>query len=191
MEDREMIRRIQNGDQDMFRELILKYYDEIFRYCCYKTGDEQASYDCTQDTFLHLTRYIGTYVEKTKFKAYLFTIARNVCHDYFRSSPAVAHGVSFYEFTGEGPGGTQEKEWDGPGEAVEDEAIRNVETRELLRLMLGRLPDIQREVIILRFMNDFKLREIAGLTGVPLTTVKSRLKQGMAKLKKMMEGVCL
>lgn len=188
MEDREMIKRIQSGDGDSFRQLILKYYDDVFRYCYYKTGDEQAAYDCAQDTFLHLIRYIGAYVDRRKFKAYLFTIARNACLDYFRSEPAASRRVSFEELSGTGMSEAEQREWDRRGAAVEDEAIRNAETRQTLNRALKRLPDFQREVIVLRFVHGFKLKEIAMLTKEPLTTVKSRLQQGMAKLKKLMEG---
>lgn len=174
----------------MLRRLILKYYDEVFRYCCYKTGDEQAAYDCTQDTFLHLIRYIGTYIDKRKFKAYLFTIARNACYDYFRGNAAAARLVSLQEFEKAGVKEKENdhKEWDGREAVVEDEAIRNTETRQMLNKALDSLPDFQREVLVLRFMYDFKLKEIAGMTGVPLTTVKSRLQQGLNKLKKILEG---
>ena len=60
-----------------------KYYDDIYRFCYYKTGNSSLSYDLTQETFLKLIKYIGTYKHRGKFKSYLITIAMNVCNTYF------------------------------------------------------------------------------------------------------------
>lgn len=84
MNDRELIGRIQSGDKSCFEELIARHYDEVYRFCCYKTGNAALSYDLTQTTFLKLIKYMGAYVHKDRFKSYLFSIALNVCNSYFR-----------------------------------------------------------------------------------------------------------
>ena len=84
MTDRERIRRIQSGEPEQMNELIEAYYQEIFQYCYSRTGRESAAYDCAQETFLRVIRYLNRYVEQKKFRAYLFGIARSVCIDFFR-----------------------------------------------------------------------------------------------------------
>lgn len=160
----------------MFRELILKYYDDIFRFCYYKTKHEQAAYDCTQDTFLHLTKYIHTYVEKRKFKEYLFTLARNACHDYFRKN-----SQNLEEWNWE------EAEMSGMAANSPDLVIQEVEWKDTIGQALQKLPMMQREAVVLHYLYDFKLREIAKMTNVSLPTAKSRLRQGLLKLRSMME----
>ena len=81
--DEEMIARIQQGEAGILERLIDRYYDDIYYFCRSKIGDSEAAYDCAQRLFLKLTRYISGYREQKKFKGYLFSIARNVCHDYF------------------------------------------------------------------------------------------------------------
>lgn len=83
MEDKELIYKIQHGNKELLEILIEKYYDDIYRFCYYKTGNSSLSYDLTQETFLKLIKYIGTYKHKGKFKSYLITIAMNVCNTYF------------------------------------------------------------------------------------------------------------
>ncbi len=83
MEDKELIYRIQHGEQELLEELITRYYDYIYRFCFYKTGNSILSYDLVQETFLKLIKYIGTYKDRGKFKNYLITIALNVCNNYF------------------------------------------------------------------------------------------------------------
>ena len=74
--------------------LIEKYYQEIFRFSYYMTGNKEDAYDCTQETFLKMIRYIGQYKEMQKFKAWLFQIARNVCYDGFRREKEIPSGIS-------------------------------------------------------------------------------------------------
>ena len=84
MTDRERIQRIFSGEPEQMSELIEEYYQDIFQYCYSQTRRESAAYDCTQETFLRVIRYLNRYVEQKKFRAYLFGIARSVCIDFFR-----------------------------------------------------------------------------------------------------------
>lgn len=58
------------------------------------------------------------------------------------------------------------------------------ETKDKIRQAISCLPDYQKDVIILRFYHDLKIREIAQITGVSVPTVKSRLQQGLKKLQR-------
>ena len=68
IEDKKVIRRIQSGEAEDSQILIEKYYQEIFRFSYYMTGNKEDAYDCTQETFLKMIRYIGQYKEMQKFK---------------------------------------------------------------------------------------------------------------------------
>ncbi len=166
LSDRELIRRIRQGDRALFGQLAEKYYDDIFRYCYYRTGNEQAAYDCAQETFLHLLRFLDNYREKRRFKAWLFQIALNVCRDYFRQNSRAPL-----------PDGAMEEAFLQPGPS------EDMEQRLMVQSALASLPDFQQEVVILYFYHGYKLREIAHITGVPLSTAKSRLHQAMGKLQ--------
>ncbi len=169
LKDSELIGRIKEGETELLDVLIERHYDGIYRFCYYKTGDREAAYDCTQETFLHLLRYMGTYVEQRKFKAYLYRIAGNVCTDFFRK-----HGISTV-----GPEILETM-------AREDPGLARAELSDQVTEALNMLNPAQREVIILHFFYDFKLREIAQIAEIPMSTAKSRLKQGMDKLKRCM-----
>ena len=70
LEDKELIYTIQHGNKELLEILIEKYYDDIYRFCYYKTGNSSLSYDLTQEIFLKLIKYIGTYKHRGKFKSY-------------------------------------------------------------------------------------------------------------------------
>ena len=69
---------------------------------------------------------------------------------------------------------------------VSEEILRQEDT-QIIQQALDRLPDMQKEVVILRFYHDRKLKEIAAITGVSLPTAKSRLRQGLDKLKRYLD----
>lgn len=166
MKDSELIKRIKQGETELLDVLIESHYDGIYRFCYYKIGDREAAYDCTQETFLNLLRYLDTYVEQKKFKAYLYRIAGNVCTDWFRKNSAQFAGEELLDTIA----------WDDP-------ELKRVELSDEVLRALQVLSPAQKDVIILHFFYDFKLREIAQITNVPMSTVKSRMKQGMDKLK--------
>lgn len=180
VEDYLVIKRIQQGEKALFGQLMEKYYDEVFRYCYYKTGNEHTAYDCTQETFLRLLRFLESYTERRQFKAYLLRIALNVCRDYFRKgsrTPLVYEEEA--DMQQELPH-ARESSWE-----------TRVEDNIVIQTALASLPEYQQEVIILYFYHNYKLREIAQITGAPLSTIKSRLRQGMEKLRHLFrkEGI--
>lgn len=175
MQDYELIRRIQSGEKSLLEPLIEKYYNEIFRYCYYRTSNEQAAYDCTQETFLHLLRFLESYTEKRQFKAYLLRIALNVCRDFYRRNNNMP--LSYETLQDE----------DSLPQSLQITPQTNTDNRMVIQKILMSLPEYQQEVIILYYYYGYKLREIAKITGVPLSTVKSRLRQGMEKLKLSLE----
>lgn len=195
MQDYEMIKRIRQGDRALFGQLAEKYYSEVFRYCYYQTGNEQAAADCTQETFYHLMRFLDSYTERNRFKAYLLRIALNVCRDYFRKNGR--QEISYEEFAGDSVSAgspfhrihrnsrrhLEEHETDGFANLSCPSPEVSVETRLLIQEALNVLPQFQREVIIFFYYYGYRQREIAQITGVPISTVKTRLRAGTGKLQ--------
>lgn len=186
MRDEEMIRQIRQGRKELLDLLIDRYYQDVFRFCYYRTGQEQAAYDCTQETFLRMLKFLEGCAETHRFRSYLLRIALNACRDYYRTGHRSE--VPLAEEKGE--------EYDGNGCFTgqymaegerEEKAYGQAEDRQVIQKCLMRLPEFQREVLVLHFYSGYKLREIARITGVALPTAKSRLKQGLDKLRKIFE----
>lgn len=76
MTDKELIRKVHNGNKEALNTIVERYYDEIYRFCLYLTGQETDSYDITQEVFLRFIKYIDSY-EHRNLKGYLLIIARN------------------------------------------------------------------------------------------------------------------
>lgn len=168
MTDKELIRKVHNGSKEALNAIIDRYYDEIYRFCLYLTGQETDSYDITQEVFLRFIKYVDSY-EYRNLKGYLLIIARNLCRDYFhhRKDTACIEDISYL--------------------GVEDAHLGGLENRMLLWNALGQLPVSQREIILLRIYEELRFHEIADMLGCNLSTVKSRFRLGVRHLRQIME----
>ena len=174
IEDYILIRRIQNGDPEAFETLVRKHYQNIYQFCVRRcNGDTALAADLTQDTFLKLIEHIQQYRLTGKFINFLLTIAVNTCNNHFKKkSPDMVDMDTLSAV---------------PSNLNISEEVLRQEDAKIIQQAIDRLPDMQKEVVILRFYHDRKLKEIAAITGVSLPTAKSRLKQGLDKLKRYLD----
>jgi len=155
----------------MFRRYQLPLYVYVFEL----VHDEQASLDIVQETFINATRHLGSLREDGKFGSWLFGIAHQKCLQRWRKLGREAAALE--EFAA-APIDLE----DDPAELL----IRAEQEASVMRL-LNQLPVAQRSVLLLHFVEDFPLEDIAAVTGAALGTVKSRLHYAKKALKKLTE----
>ncbi len=154
---------------EAFEKLINQYYDNIFSYLFHKVGNMELAEDLTQEVFLRLVNTLSRYRPTGKFSNYVFTIAVNAANDYFRknkqliqedlNSLSIDAGIDIEEIF------------------IEQEQYRH------LKAAMKKLPDMQKDTILLRYFHKMKIKDIAKITGTNPSTVKSRISQGLSKLK--------
>ena len=163
------------GEPEAWDILFRRYQLPIYVYVFELVHDEQTSLDLVQETFIAATRHIGGLREEEKFGSWLFGIAHQKCVQRWRKQSREANALE--EIAGQ------------PDEFEEDPTellIRREQEAEFMNL-LNRLPPPQRSVLLLRFVENFSLEEIAGITGAQLGTVKSRMHYAKLALKKLIE----
>lgn len=168
MDDENLIQRIKAGDADAMDQLVQKYYGMVYAYCYRKLGNRDDAQDITQETFLHFCRNFDSYTQKGKVKNYLYTIAHNLYISMMRKNT---------------PAHFEERE----KEAFRDD-VDQFEVVDSIKKALSELPNEQREVILLRFYQDLKMKDIARITGSGLSVTKYRLNQGIKAIKKHLKG---
>lgn len=192
MEDRELIRRIQNGQKEYLNEIAEKYYDDIYYFCCYQTGSREDAYDLAQETFLRFIRYAEQYRYRN-LKGYLLTIAMNLCRRYFHETGRTRLVTETVENIN---GNAAESGRAAAGDITASEgretdttvqAMEELEQSRLLAEALLKIPDIQREAVLLHHFYGYKNREIARMTGASCAAVKSRVNQGLGKLQQLLD----
>jgi len=173
-EDDELVQDIGAGSQTAMEVLVRRHYSRIHAFVCRRIGDQQAAGDVTQEIFAKMLTSLHLYTGPGKFPNWLLAIAINRCRDHFRAVHAVrdrvTHGQVLDQIQDE-----RANVWD-----LFERRLRDDRVQKAMRA----LPDAQREAIILSYFHGYRIREIAVLTGVAESTVKSRLFQGLAKLRK-------
>lgn len=164
----EIFRQIKQGNKECLDELVRMYYPEIFRYCVWHTKSMANAEDAVQETFLKAVKHLDRYTHKGKFRAFLYQIAANTCIDMRRrkcEEPMDTEILETFMEPAEIMGG------------VED-------TMDFLSLVEN-LTGEAKEIILLRFGQELKLREIAAVMGLPLRTVQSRLRAALRQLERL------
>lgn len=179
MDDRQLVHEVQHGNKQYLNDIAEKYYDDIYRFCCYQTGDRDQSYDLAQETFLRFIRYIDNYRYRN-LKGYLLTIAMNVCRDFYHGEKKRQVDISLND---------EEAGYEAEQISEDDLTFQMIkkENSGYIWKALTALPQMQKEVIILHCYYEMKYREISKMTGAKTATVKSRMKQGMEKLKHLLK----
>nr|WP_051314928.1 RNA polymerase sigma factor [Alteribacter aurantiacus] len=175
--DEELISEIKSGSQAAMEVLVKKHYKTVFAYIYRKIGDYHLAYDLTQDVFVKVIKGLDQYKNDGKFAHWLLRIAVNHCRDYFRSG-AFKQSNMQDELHPTIPD-QNENVWD---------MLSKKEDSENIKEAIKTLPLIQREAIVLKYYHELKIKEIAEVTEAKEATVKSRLKQGVDKLKAMLKG---
>lgn len=165
-EDDRLVARMQQGDAAAAEALVARYYDDILRYCLWHAPSQSSAEDAAQETFLKFIRFAPRYCHRGKLRAFLYQIARHTCIDIARKE----HGAPL----------PLEQ---APEPSANDPAFAEAQSHLALRQMVAALPEAQREIVLLRFGQELKLREIAEVTGLPLRTVQSRLRAALKALK--------
>ena len=176
--DEELVARSRSGDMDSFNQLILRWERPIYALAYRVIGQEEDARDVAQETFLRAFRALPGFKGQAKFSSWIYRIALNLCRDWIRRKKRtpvsqVPEDVDLSELAAE----------QGPVESVEELVARR-ELSAVVEEVMALLPEEQRTAVILKEYHGMTFQEIADLQGCPLSTVKTRLYQGLSVLRK-------
>jgi RNA polymerase sigma-70 factor (ECF subfamily) len=182
--DEQAMARLQTrNDHHAFAQLVRRWEQPIVRLCAKMTGDSWRAEDLKQEAFARVFTKRGEFVPGMRFSTWLWRIALNLCYDELRK--VHRRGESSLEIVHEesrGAGADLAAEESAPdGNAVA------AEESELVRRALLRLPETLRSVLVLRFCEELKLREIGEILALPESTVRYRLAEGLTQITRLLE----
>ncbi|MCO5235824.1 MAG: sigma-70 family RNA polymerase sigma factor [Chitinophagaceae bacterium] len=179
--DQQLIHLFMSGDASALENLILRHKDKIYTSIFLLVKDKYLAEDIFQDVFIRVIDTIrsGRYTEEGKFLPWAMRIAHNLCVDHFRKvkrTPAIKTGDDrdIFEVLNFSEDGV-------------DRRMMQRQSHNRVREMLDRLPEDQREVIILRHYAELSFKEIAALTNCSINTALGRMRYGLINLRKMMQ----
>ena len=163
--DDELVAAINDGDPDAFETLYLRHRDWAVNLAFRFTSDRELALDVLQEAFLYLLKKFPGFVLRAKFTTFLYPVIRNLALNARKKNQR-------YELVDD----KLEELIEPVGPNVEE----NLEDQ--LRTVMSNLPDQQQEVLLLRFVDDHSLNEIAEILEIPPGTVKSRLHNALRAL---------
>lgn len=179
--DEELVARSIGGDLDSFNQLVLRWERPIYALAYRVIGREEDARDVCQETFLRAFRALGGFKGQAKFSSWLYRITLNLCRDWIRRERRTP-----VTLTPEGVDLSDRAVGQEEAESVEDLVSRRLLGRAVAKAMAG-LPGDQRTAIILKEYHGLTFQEIADLLDCPLSTVKTRVYQGLSVLREQLE----
>jgi RNA polymerase sigma-70 factor (ECF subfamily) len=163
--DRELIELANNGDPDAFETLYGRYKDRVYRLAWRFTNNHQDALDVLQETFIYLLGKFPGFELAASMVTFLYPVVKHLSSNLRNKRHTF---VSDDEILGEMAAPASKEAGDSRAE---------------LAVVLAGVPDEQREVLLMRFVDDMSLQEIADALKIPLGTVKSRLHNALQKLR--------
>lgn len=182
MTDRELAERAKQGDQDAFEQLVRDNQNKVWSLALRFAGDRETAADLAQETFLKAWQGLSSFQGESSFSTWIYRLTANVCVDYLRKKArreAVEPVVSLDD-----PGGS----WAEPADREQDPQLQleRSERGQALARGLSRLPDWQRQALVLRELSGLSYREIGDKLCLDMGTVKSRIARARLNLRKIL-----
>ena len=180
--DEELVTRATAGDLESFNQLVVRWERPIYALAYRTLGREEAARDVVQESFLRAFRGLKGFKGQAKFSSWLYRITLNLCRDWMRKSrrapmiqvPETEDGLDMAE------------QMPSPAESVEELVNRQQMSAAVAKAM-AELPDEQRPAILMKEFHGLTFQEIADALDCPLSTVKTRLYQGLSVLRRRLE----
>lgn len=176
--DEVLLDRLRGGDLRAGEALAARYLQPILRYLQRLAGDDHVAEELHQQTWLSVLENVDRFnpgAVSGGFKAWLFRIATNKANDYWRArarEKSAKEGV---------------RQISQESDAAADHRLENAEQQQKLRAAIEKLPENQRQVLLMRYYGNMKFTEIAEALECPLNTALGRMHKAMMKLKQLMD----
>ena len=180
--DYELVELYENGNDKAFDEILQRHQNYVYSYILFLVKEEDVADDIFQETFTRAIIAIRSHRYQTtgKFSAWLIRIAHNLIVDSTRETETGK--IIFQEkFSSNILNDIRLSEGAREGNIMEEQKA------DQIRKMLDYLPEVQREVIIMRFYEDLSFKEIAEKTGVSINTSLGRMRYALINLRKLIQ----
>ena len=182
MTDQELAARARAGDQDAFEQLVLDNQNKVYSLAVRLVGDREEAADLAQEAFLKAWQGLSSFQGESSFSTWIYRLTTNVCIDYLRRKKRrqeVEPAVSLDD---------EDSGWAEPADAGQDpqRKLEEAERSRALSRGLERLPEHQRQVLVMRELSGLSYQEIGTATGLDLGTVKSRIARARLALRKIL-----
>ncbi|WP_256702495.1 RNA polymerase sigma factor [Paenibacillus sp. P32E] len=161
-----IVEQVQQGEVEAYTEIIRQFQRPIYLYCYYLLGSRQEAEDAAQDVFIKGLENIGGYVQKVSFTAWLYRIAWNHCMDLMKRRSKGFRLLAMYK----------------KQQLQTEEAPASLGYTEQVHELLERLNMGERQILLLRALEDYSFNEIGAVMEMSPATVRKKYERLRKKL---------
>jgi len=180
--DEELVTRATAGDLESFNQLVVRWERPIYALAYRTLGREEDARDVVQESFLRAFRGLKGFKGQAKFSSWLYRITLNLCRDWMRKS----RRAPMIQVPESEDGLDMAEQMPSQAESVEELVNRQQMSAAVAKAM-AELPEEQRTAILMKEFHGLTFQEIADTLDCPLSTVKTRLYQGLSVLRRRLE----
>jgi RNA polymerase sigma-70 factor (ECF subfamily) len=181
--DEELVERLAAGDGPAFDDIFDRYHRQIYNFISKQVMDRESVEDLVQEVFLRVFKSAKNFDVTKRFSSWVYKIALNEVKRHWKRA-ASRQTFSLNAPLGDEGGDSERADFledtrDAPSETAESELF----TRDL-RTLIDRLPEKQKTVVLLKVYQELTFEEIAEICSCPLSTVLSRMRYAVSKLRR-------
>ncbi len=178
MTDEQLVDLIRQGDDAAYRILMERYQDYVYTLIYRMVEHRETAEDLTQEVFLKLFRGVERFRGDSQLKTWIYRLTVNLVTDYRRSQKRKPYEAIMDKVKG----------WFGDRKEEPEAKTLLKEEQQTIQKLLADLPDKYKLVMYLYHYKQLSYQEIAGVTGLPIKTIETRLYRGKSMLKEKMVG---
>ena len=194
----DIIKRIQNGESQLFSEIANDYKDKAFSLTMKILKNREEAEDSLQDAFMKLYRAImnGNYEAKSKFSTYFYSIVYNSAVDLYRKYNVRSFNVTSIEINDSNYNEGDELSFNfetkidknevNTAEYSTDKRVTESEIKNIINQYINAIPEQYSVILNMFFLNDLSHEEISGILKIPVGTVKNRIFRAKEKMKELL-----
>ncbi len=171
--DELLVLQCQDGDAAAIQRLIARWHPRLTRLALRLTAEREAVRDIVQDAWLAIVKGLNRLDDPARFRGWAYRIVRNRCADWTRRRATRRNAAKELQFAAATAGSSKTAGSSSQGSEI--------------RLALASMPEEQRAILSLHYLDGMGLSEIARVLGVPKGTVKSRLFHARERLRETLE----
>ena len=180
MTDEELAMEYMSGNDYAFDKLLERYKEKVFKYIFSMTTEKSTAEDIFQDVFVRIIVGLreGKYISKGFFSYWVSTITRNILIDHFRKDRILAADLN-------NNNDITKMYLPQLTDVSAETAIVNTQVKDSAVKLMNHLPELQREVVYMKYFEDKSFKEIASLTNVSINTSLGRMRYAILNMRRM------
>ena len=182
MSDEELVEKIKKGDIDAYEEIIKKYENKVCGIIYHMIKNQNDVEDLAQEVFIKVYKNLSKFKGDSSLYTWIYKITVNLCLDEVKKRK----NIIYLDEKLEVEDGELERELPS-SDKTQVELYEEKELKEKLHKCIGKLPEKQSVMIVLRDIKGFSYEEISEITSVKLGTVKSQINRARLKLKELLD----